>query len=114
MTLKKLVHVTALAGLTIPALFAQADWPGYSRDASGDRYSTLTQINTKNVTKLKPVWQYGIDPTPARAGIASTEAVPIMVGGVLFTPTAAHTIVALEPETGKELWKHDLGRTGAP
>ena len=39
---------------------------------------------------------------------------PIMVGGVLYTPTLQHTIVALEPETGKEIWKYDLGRAGAP
>ena len=108
----------SIVGCTAAVLMAQTDWPGYSKDSSGDRYSTLSQINTKNVSKLKPAWQYGIDPAPvdpaARGGIASTEAVPIMVGGVVYTPTAAHTIVALEPETGKELWKHALGRAGAP
>jgi glucose dehydrogenase len=118
MTMKRLLPAVALTAIGAAALLGQSDWPGYSRDSSGDRFSTLTQVNTKNVSKLKPVWQYGIDTTPvnpsARGGIASTEAVPIMVGGVLFTPTAAHTIVALEPETGKELWKHELGRTGAP
>jgi glucose dehydrogenase len=114
MTLKIIV----LAGITLPVLFGQTDWPGYSRDSSGDRFSTLTQINAANVSKLKPAWQYGIDTKPvdpaARGGIASTEAVPIMVGGVIYTPTAQHTIVALEPETGKEIWKYDLGRVGAP
>jgi quinoprotein glucose dehydrogenase len=33
---------------------------------------------------------------------------------VLFTPTTQHTIVALEADTGKEIWKYDLGRAGAP
>ncbi len=36
-----------------------------------------------------------------------------MAGGVLFTPTVHHSIVALEPETGKEIWKYDLGSTVA-
>ena len=36
-----------------------------------------------------------------------------MVGGILFTPTVRHTIVALEPETGKEIWKYELGRAVA-
>jgi quinoprotein glucose dehydrogenase len=31
--------------------------------------------------------------------------VPIMIGGLLFSPTVNHTIVALQPETGTEVWK---------
>jgi glucose dehydrogenase len=112
-------HILA-AGLAVPSLFAQTDWPGYSHDPSGQRYSPLTQINTKNVSRLKPAWQYGIDPSaidmnPATRLLTGTEAIPIMAGGVLYTPTIHHTIVALEPETGKEIWKYELGnRTGAP
>jgi glucose dehydrogenase len=101
------------------SLFAQSDWPGYGRDSLGQRHSPLTQINTTNVKRLKPAWQYGVKPltpetAPAANGIAATEAVPIMVNGVLFAPTIDHTIVALNPETGQELWKYELGRTGAP
>jgi quinoprotein glucose dehydrogenase len=33
-----------------------------------------------------------------------------MVGGILYTPTIQHNIVALEPETGEEVWKYDLGK----
>lgn len=96
------------------------NWLGYSGDNSGGRYSPLRQINASNVAKLKLAWQYGIDRTPkneplsTRGGVASTEAVPIMVGGILYTPTPQHTIVALECESGKELWRFDLGNTGAP
>jgi glucose dehydrogenase len=116
----RLLTATLLAAVAAPVLLSQTEWPGYSGDPGGQRYSTLNQINTKNVTKLKLAWQYGIDnavagqSNAARGGIAATEAVPIMVGGVLYTPTVNHTIVALEPETGKELWKYELGRAGAP
>jgi quinoprotein glucose dehydrogenase len=65
-------------------------------------------------------WQYGVDPSaidinsPNRL-LTATEAVPIMAGGILYTPTVRHTIVALDPETGKEIWKYELGRaTAAP
>ncbi|HWE50095.1 MAG TPA: pyrroloquinoline quinone-dependent dehydrogenase [Bryobacteraceae bacterium] len=109
-----------LAVVAAPCLFSQNEWQGYSNDPGGQRYSALSQINTRNVAKLKLAWQYGLDPASAalnpaaRGGIAATEAVPIMVGGILYTPTVKHTIVALEPETGKEIWKYELGRTGAP
>src|SRR5579863_6237684 len=105
-----------LAGLTI---HAQQDWPSFAHDPAAQRYSPLTQINTGNVPKLKPAWQYGIDPggvdlTAATRALTSTEAVPVMAGGILYAPTVHHSIVALEPETGKEIWKYELGRVAAP
>ena len=74
-------------------------------------------LDTSNVRKLKQAWQYGIDSNAAKATgaqrvIPATEAVPIVIGNVLFTPTAQHTIVALEADTGREIWKYDLGRAG--
>ena len=122
MTFLKTSLFTAFAAA---ALFSQTknpatNWTGYSGDPGGQRYSPLTQINTKNVTKLKLAWRYGIDvaadPNAAasRGGISPTEAVPIVIDGVLYTPTVQRTIVALEPETGKELWKYELGRAGSP
>src|ERR1700752_3509810 len=91
-------------------LYSQTDWPLYGHDPSGQRYSPLAQINTTNVAKLKLAWQYGIDPAgvdlnPANRALSGTEAVPIMVNGVLYSPTVHRNIVALEPETGKEIWK---------
>lgn len=105
--------IALLATFAVTGLYGQSDWPTYSRDAAGQRYSPLAQINARNVSKLKLAWQYGIDPgsislAAATRVLTSTEAVPIMAGGVLFTPTVHHSIVALEPETGKEIWKYDL------
>ena len=84
------------------ALLAQSDWPGYSRDATGQRYSPLAKINASNVARLKPVWQYALNPNakPEPGANFVTEAVPIMVGGILYSPTRQRTIVALDPETG--------------
>jgi glucose dehydrogenase len=112
--------VILLAGIFTPAIYPQSDWPAYGHDSSGQRYSPLTKINVRNVSKLRPAWQYGIDPgslnlDAANRFLTSTEAVPIMAGGILYAPTISHTIVALEPETGKEIWKYDLGKAaGAP
>src|SRR4051812_13803410 len=110
-----------LAWLTMTAqgLRCQTDWPAYGHDQTGQRYSPLAQINPKNVSKLKRVWQYGINPAandldPANRALSGTEAVPIMAGGFLYTPTRNHTVVALDPETGNEVWKYELGQAGAP
>jgi glucose dehydrogenase len=115
----KILAAVLLAGITSGA-YGQTDWPAYGGDQTGQRYSPLTQINTKNVSKLKMAWQYGVDPSAIDINstnrlLTATEAVPIMAGGILYTPTVRHTIVALEPETGKEIWKYELGRaTAAP
>ncbi len=115
-TLRPVRAILLFAGV----LSAQTDWPFYGHDAAGQRYSPLAKINTKNVARLKLTWQYGIEPggvnlDAATRFVSSTEAVPIMVGGILYSPTLQHTIVALEPETGKEIWKYDLGKAaGAP
>jgi len=109
---------TILLAAVVPGLYAQGDWPAYGYDQSGQRYSPLAQIDTKNVSKLKLAWQYGIDPAtndpnPADRTSSGTEAVPIMVQGILYTPTLHHSIVALEPESGEEIWKYDLGKASA-
>lgn len=91
----------------------QRDWSAFGRDEGGQRYSPLAEINTQNVGRLKLAWQYGIDkssPSAAARVIPATEAVPIVIGNVLFTPTAQHTVVALEADTGKEIWKYELGK----
>jgi glucose dehydrogenase len=109
------------AGVTTagPPVNGPGEWPVYGHDASGQRYSALKQIDTKSVSKLKLAWQYGVDAgsvdlNPTTRALTATEAVPIMVGGVLYSPTVHRTIVALEPETGREIWKYDLGKAGAP
>jgi glucose dehydrogenase len=35
---------------------ADSDWPMYSRDHAGSRYSPLQQINTENVAQLTQAW----------------------------------------------------------
>jgi quinoprotein glucose dehydrogenase len=91
-----------------------ADWPMYRHDYSGTGYSPLSQITSANVARLALAWTYrlqGETPPPATgrggAGGPNSEATPIVVNGVMYLP-AANRIVALEPETGRELWQHPV------
>ncbi|HJT88252.1 MAG TPA: PQQ-binding-like beta-propeller repeat protein, partial [Bryobacteraceae bacterium] len=85
---------------------AGADWPMFNRDLAGTRYSPLAQINTRNVGGLREVWTYHLH-RPGDATKASSEATPIVVGGVMYLP-AGDSVVALNPETGKEIWRYRL------
>ena len=80
----------------------------YNRDLAGTRYSPLTQINTANVTKLTQAWTYRLQPegktlTSSSPAEIFQEITPIVVNGVMYTP-AGNRVVALDPETGKEIW----------
>src|SRR5579859_2526694 len=107
--------VPALLGQAARGTKAGADWPMYNRDLAGTRYSPLAQINTANVTKLTQSWTYRLQPE-ARTLTSSSpaeifqEITPIVVNGVLYTP-AGNRVVALDPETGKEIWRYEL-KTG--
>ncbi len=102
----------ALVVGTLAAAFPQAipqkgDWPAYGRDPGGARYSPLDQINTKNVTRLQRAWTYH---TKERG--RNFETTPIFVGNLLYLPVQNQKIVALEPESGKEIWKYDPKSNG--
>ncbi len=94
-----------------------ADWPTYNRDLAGTRYSPLTQINTSNVARLTQVWSYKLRPAPgvvvpavnqpASGSEIFQEITPIVVNGVMYMPSG-NRVVALEPETGKEIWRYEL------
>ncbi len=119
--------LTAVFALLFPVSVAwcQSDWPAYGHDGGGTRYSPLDQINTSNVQSLKLAWTYHMrkdGPRPVKSGPASrgggrraSEATPIVVNGIMYMPTPYATIVALNPDTGEEIWtyKLDHGRAGA-
>jgi quinoprotein glucose dehydrogenase len=96
---------------------AREGWPTYNRDLAGTRYSPLTQINAKNVSTLVPAWSYRLRPEPGRSIPAIDkpassfelfqQVTPIVVNGVMYLPSG-HRVVALEPETGREIWRYEL------
>jgi quinoprotein glucose dehydrogenase len=86
------------------------NWPFYAGDAGGSRYSPLDQINTANVTQLKPAWEIHTgdvsDGTNGRPK-SEFETTPIVVDGTMFLTTPFNRVLALDPETGAEKWSFD-------
>lgn len=76
-------------------------WMSHGRTYDEQRFSPLTKINDQNVSKLGLAWTYKLDVDRA------TEATPIVVDGVMYVTGAYSIVSALDPATGKELWKYD-------
>jgi len=90
------------------------DWPMYRGDLGGTGYSPLTQITTDNVAALTQGWSYSLRSDPSAGGgrNPNSQATPIVVGDVMYLP-GVDRVVALDPTTGAEIWRHTVGG-GAP
>ncbi|MFA5956560.1 pyrroloquinoline quinone-dependent dehydrogenase [Hyphomicrobium sp.] len=69
------------------------------------RYYLGKQINTGNVTKLRPAWIFQMDVKE------SLETTPIIVGNVMYVTTSFDHVYALNAKTGEQYWhyKHKMG-----
>ena len=89
-------------------------WPVTEGGAGGGRYSPLTDIDRDNVSQLKVAWTYrhgdfrsgGNLPDKNLKGTAF-ESTPIVVEGRLIFTTPFNRVIALNPETGAEIWSFD-------
>ena len=104
--MKAIVCIAVLGTLIARPARAQnsGDWPMYGHDLGSTRFSPLTQINSGNVSKMALAWSYSMRPGGAGPSAASfNEVTPIVVNGVMYLP-AGNRVVALDPDTGKEIW----------
>jgi quinoprotein glucose dehydrogenase len=107
--------VLCSAAVMLPALHGQNDWPAYGHDSANQKYTSLNQINTGNVSKLVQAWVYDTRPDPtARAARSPSQATPLVVNGVMYIVTAYQSLAAIDPETGKKLWEFSHKHAGRP
>jgi alcohol dehydrogenase (cytochrome c) len=90
---------TATAPLpAAPPSPAAADWPSYNKTLTSERFSDLSQINAKNVAKLKVLCTYDT------WRLTSFETGLIMVEGALIG-TTEFDIFSIDPSTCAENWR---------
>src|SRR5262249_28395444 len=79
------------------------EWRYWAGDAWSTRYSTLDQINAQNFSSLKVAWEWN-------AGEFGDDeyyrVTPLYANGRLLTLATTHRgAMAVDPATGKTLWK---------
>ncbi|MGH2436983.1 MAG: PQQ-binding-like beta-propeller repeat protein, partial [bacterium] len=109
--MKLLAAAGAAAALClVPELDAQrpraatVNWALHNLDLAGSRYSTMDQINTRNVKELTPRWlfQYGI------IDGVSNQTTPIVVDGTMYLTDPRGSVYALNAVDGHLLWSFDV------
>src|SRR5438067_8068255 len=80
------------------------EWPQYTADLKGTKYSPLEQINASNFNKLEVAWRFKTDSLGPRPEY-KLEGTPLMIKGVIYaTAGTRRSVVALDAKTGEVLW----------
>ena len=98
-----------------PFTTSRGEWPSYTGDTRGSRYSPLDQITAGNFSSLEVAWRFKTDSLGPRPEY-KLEGTPLMVGGVVYaTGGTSRAVVALDAVTGVQRWVHreDEGDRGA-
>jgi quinoprotein glucose dehydrogenase len=85
---------------------SKGEWPMYTADLRGSKYSPLDQINANNFNKLEIAWRFKTDNLGTRPEY-KLEATPIMVNGVLYmTAGTRRSVIAVDARSGELMWTH--------
>jgi alcohol dehydrogenase (cytochrome c) len=80
-------------------------WPTNGGNWYNQRHSPLTQIDRTNVSTLKGVWRARLE----GSGVGpqySGEAQPLVVDDLIYVPTGASDLFALDVATGAIVWRY--------
>lgn len=104
----------AASGQELPLIPVDADkqqvnWQHYGNDTGGSRFAALDQINRNNVKDLKEVWRFRTgDLTTGSGNGAEDQTTPLQVGDKVFVCTPHNNIIALDADSGKQIWKAEV------
>jgi alcohol dehydrogenase (cytochrome c) len=95
-------HAEVLVDVTTEQLTERpvaANWLSYHGDYTGQRFSSLDQINEKNVGHLRAQWAFHSNNS------RDMEVTPVVVNGLMLV-TAANDVYALDAQTGRVVWHY--------
>jgi alcohol dehydrogenase (cytochrome c) len=98
------IHLLRRAGDRFRPVTSQSDWATYDGQYSGNRYTTLRQIDKSNVARLALRWTFPMDDT---TGLQTT---PVVVDGIMYI-TSANQCFALDAGSGRQIWHYQRPRT---
>jgi quinoprotein glucose dehydrogenase len=76
-------------------------WAVYGGNKENNHYSSLTQIDTSNVTQLQVAWQYH---TGDAEQMTQIQVNPIIIDNILYGVSPKLKLFAVDAATGKQKW----------
>lgn len=84
------------------------EWPMYTADLRGSKYSPLDQINGSNFSKLEVAWRFKTDNLGGRPEF-KLEGTPLMIKDTIYTTGGTRrAVVALDARSGELKWVYSL------
>jgi alcohol dehydrogenase (cytochrome c) len=80
------------------------NWPSYHGQITGNRHSSLDQINVSNVSQLALRWLHTVP------GVQRLELTPVVIDGIMYL-TAPNSAFAVDARSGKLIWRFQQPRT---
>jgi len=101
-------QVTAQQGGTGQPSTSKFEWPMYTADLRGSKYTPAAQIDASNFNKLEVAWRFKTDAFGTRPEY-KLEGTPVMVNGVIYTTAGTRrSVVAIDAKTGELIWSHSI------
>ncbi|ROP62815.1 quinate dehydrogenase (quinone) [Enterobacter sp. BIGb0383] len=105
----------AFKGETLPLVPVKAgeeqkNWDNYGNTPEGSRFVALSQITRDNVKDLQVAWTFHTGDTPESptGNGAEDQQTPLQVGNTLYLCTPHNNVIAVEADSGKEIWKREI------
>ncbi|MCX8997365.1 glucose/quinate/shikimate family membrane-bound PQQ-dependent dehydrogenase [Rhizobiaceae bacterium BDR2-2] len=88
----------------------QKNWEHYGNTLGSSRFVALDQITRDNIKDLEVAWTYHTGDVPLSPGNSGAEdqQTPLQVGNTLYLCTPHNNIIAIEADTGTEIWRNDI------
>ena len=80
------------------------NWLHYGKDYETTRYSALSAVNRDNIKSLVPAWNlsFGV--------LEGQDSQAVAVNGTVYVTTSFNKVLAVNGETGEQLWKYERER----
>ena len=82
-------------------------WANYGGTKDANRYSSIDQINSENVSQLKVAWVFNTGDKDTANNRSEIQCNPIVIGGTLYLTSSKMKLFAIDPATGMQKWVFD-------
>lgn len=98
-----LLFLFLIQACSAPEPGVYSEWKLAHGNSDGNKYSSLQQIDTSNVTQLQVAWEFHTGDADSAAH-SQIQCNPIIINGILYATSPMLKVFAIDAATGKQRW----------